>query len=402
MRHGLWRAASAWCALSGLTACSARIHQLKVDACPIVTTRAADAVEVQYLGVGGLLISRGDDVVMTAPLYSNPSLLEFAFDHDIRSDPFLIDQVLPERARKASAILVGHSHYDHLLDVPYVALHHAKDASIYGSVTTRNLLAPILTALQAGGRDVIPLDDKALDPWKQQPGEWVKVGKAVRVMAIRSEHSDQFELSLLGIRLPFHVFRGVVQHDALRELPHRGSEWAEGTVFAYLIDFLDEKDQPIFRVYYQDSGANQDIGLPTSAQLEAWGRRTVDLAVICVGGEWKRLRAHPESLIRALRPRFALLAHWEDFFVTQRAACVDKEFRSPPAAPRLLGFLHRTDVDRFRGRVKKAVKEEGLATRTWLPCPTASSFRLPVGSDDIVEAKTQYDCSPFYRYPLAP
>jgi hypothetical protein len=140
------------------------------------------------------------------------------------------------------------------------------------------------------------------------------------------------------------------------------------------------------------------IGVPGPAQLAAWGRDRVDLALICEGGEFRRLVSHPETIIRELRPRFALLIHWEDFFATQRAACVDKVFRSPPNVPALLSKLDSTDVQRFRTRIKETDKK--LHDRTWLPCPTASTLKLPVGRDDVRTTETAFDCDRFYRYPI--
>lgn len=374
-------------------ACAAPIHKLKIAECPVVTTKAGDFVDVRYLGVGGVLLSRGSDVILTAPLYSNPSLVEFAADHQIRSDPTLIERLFPLAGRAARAILVGHSHYDHLMDVPYVALNLATSADVYGSQTTVNLLHEISGKLAP--RQVIALDQDAFDPWSGKPGRWQPITKTLRVMAIRSEHSDQFELKMLGLKMAFHTARGL-QDKPLAELPKRASEWAEGGVFAYLIDFLDERGVPVFRVYYQDSGTNWNIGLPSATLLDG---KNVDLALICVGGEFKRLRGHPEHLIRVLKPRFALLIHWEDFFVTQQAACVDKAFRSTPTMPGLYGHIDTTDVERFRTRIKET--DKSLFARTWLPCPTASTFRLPLGNEAVQASRTTFDCDQFYSLPVA-
>ena len=399
---GQWRRLVGVCgAVLGLCACTARIHQLKISQCPAVTTKAVDAVNVRYLGVGGVLLSRGSDVVLTAPLYSNPSLVEFAADHQIRSDPGVIDRLFPPEGKAAQAILVGHSHYDHLLDVPYVALNLATSAKVYGSQTTVNLLDSIRKALQQGGRDVIALDRYALDPGLGQKGLWLPITRTLRILAIRSEHSDQFEMSAMGLHMPFHMFRGG-QDTPLSELPQHPSGWPEGPVFAYLIDFLDEQGDPVFRVYYQDSGADRGVGLPSPQFLKESGRERVDLAIVCLGGAFERLREHPESLIEVLRPRYALYTHWEDFFVTQRAACSDGVYRGLPTTPRMFSFLRETEVDRFRGRFKAKARTIDPEPRAWLPCPTASTFSFPVGGGAIDDSrKAPVDCERFYEYPVA-
>jgi hypothetical protein len=392
---------AAWAAAFALAGCTARIHKLDVAECPAVTTTATDAVNVRYLGVGGVLLRRGSDVILTAPLYSNPGLVEFAADHQIRPDPMAIDRLFPDEGKAAQAILVGHSHYDHLMDVPYVALNLARSADVYGSQTTVNLLDSIRKTMQANGHDVYALDEKALDPSAGQPGTWTSITKTMRVLAIRSEHSDQFEMSTMGLSLPFHMFRGG-QDTPLSALPEHPSGWPEGRVFAYLIDFLDGSGTPVFRVYYQDSGADKDVGLPSRKVLEDSGRDRVDLAIVCLGGAFERLRDHPEALVTTLRPRFVLFAHWEDFFVTQRAACSDEVFRGLPTTPRLFGFLRQTEVGRFRGRFEAAAKTVKPRPRSWLPCPTASTFAFPVGDEPIDDDRpVTFDCEPFYRYPAA-
>jgi hypothetical protein len=74
-------------------------------------------------------------------------------------------------------------------------------------------------------------------------------------------------------------------------------------------------------------------------------------------------------------------------------------FRSPPNVPALLSKLDSTDVRRFRTRIKETDKD--LYERTWLPCPTASTLRLPVGSGEVRSSTTSFDCDRFYRYPIA-
>ena len=76
---------------------------------------------------------------------------------------------------------------------------------------------------------------------------------------------------------------------------------------------------------------------------------------------------------------------------------MDEEFRSPPNVPSMFGAMRSTDVDRFRKRIRKA--DADLSKRTWLPCPTASTFRFPVGGGDVTESKTTFDCKPFETLP---
>ena len=351
-------------------------------------------MRVQYLGVGGFLVSRGrEDVLLTAPLYSNPSLVEYLLDHDLRPDTDLIDRFLPEDAAQARAILSGHSHYDHLLDAPYVALHHAKKAAIYASRTTDHLLARLRGSFPGG--DVVPLDELAWDNGREAPGQWIQLTSRLRFTAIRSEHADQAVLSVpFGSAVPFHLARGKV-HDDLEALPQRGSQWAEGTVFAFVIDFLDDRGGIAFRIYYQDSGTNPPQGFIPSALLPPYpDGRHADLAILCVGGEFRRLDRHPERIIANTRPRYVLLAHWEDFFVPQTAYCVEGRINALPSAK--ASFFGRTHTGDFVKRVRRAISAEHLDTQVWLPCPTLSTFEFPVaGSAKLATGKADPSRAPF-------
>jgi hypothetical protein len=100
-------------------------------------------VQVKYLGAGGVVIKRGDDVLLTAPFFSNPSILRVAFG-EIAPRKDQIDRFLAPPGNGlagATAVLVGHAHYDHLMDVPYIKQKYMPKAKIYGSDTMKFTLA---------------------------------------------------------------------------------------------------------------------------------------------------------------------------------------------------------------------------------------------------------------------
>jgi len=386
------RAALAVVFASGLSACSIPVYRKSIETCPRATLPGGtDHVFVQYLGVGGVLLSRGEDLVLTGPLYSNPSLFEVLLDHEIRTDDDLVDQLLPKGAKAAKAILVGHSHYDHLMDVPYVAAHEATQAIVYGSSTTQRLLASRKDV------KVVALDAAAYDP---DVGKviWTPITKTLRLLAIRSQHSDQLTFDLFDQTIPLHLHRGSAEADRA-ELPQRASEWAEGPVFAFLIDFLDSDEKPIFRVYYQDSGANSPWGFVPAELLPPHADgKAIDLAILCVGGAFERLVSHPRAILANTQPRFALLAHWENFFVTQRSYCVDpRQIEGLPdtKASFLAKVFKRNQTARFLDSLEQARKDLHLPTEVWLPCPTRSAFELPLAGDPTIPRDTDvtYDCA---------
>src|SRR3982751_3624429 len=83
----------------------------------------ARLVSVTYLGAAGLLIQHEGHVLLTAPFFSSPSFDSvrprvarlLRSGQRISSDTAVIERFLPKDADRATAILVGHGHYDHLM-----------------------------------------------------------------------------------------------------------------------------------------------------------------------------------------------------------------------------------------------------------------------------------------------
>jgi len=256
-------------------------------------------VQVKYLGAGGVVIKRGDDVVVTAPFFSNPSIPRVAFGEvAAREDEIRRSLERPGNGLAgAKAILVGHAHYDHLMDVPFIWSTYMRQAKIYGSDTMKNTLAafPIPADRVVSVEPDMHTDTKA-GTWypkdEQEP-------RRVRFMALKSEHAPIF----------WHIkfFEGAYD-SPLKEKPTRAYQWREGQTLAYLIDFMSADGKTVeFRVHYQDAASTPPLGFPPDD-----GRR-VDLALICMPG-FNQVKNYPEELIERLQPRFVVLIHWEDFF----------------------------------------------------------------------------------------
>lgn len=332
--------------LSGACA-SFTVH---ADQCPTHGTAGPYALTVQYLGSGGYRVQYRD-VVLFGPQYTNPGLLEVTFEHQIRTDQALVDALLPESATAAKAIIVGHAHYDHAMDVPYVATAHAKAAKVYGSATLGHLIQSVVPS----GRFVDVGPEAATD-------SFIAINARLRLWPIQSQHSDQTRprVPLIGLDLPLRQWRGLVTTPQPR-LPVTASEWAEGEVYAYVLDFLDESGAVAFRVYYQDSGTDRPIGYPTHVLADG---RAVDVALLCIGGDITRLIDHPAGIIRNMRPRYVLLGHWEDFFAPQTD--VRRTGRVQP--------LPGLDVSSTVNLARSALRHAGRDSEPLVPCPTSSIF----------------------------
>lgn len=265
---------------------------------------AGDTLQLTYLGTGGWIMERAGVKVMTGPLYSNPAFVATGLS-DIAADTVEIDRHMAAYdVHDTRAILVGHAHYDHLMDVPRVAERFAPGARIVGSETVRNTLGT-----WSGLWDRVDLvEEHAGD--QETPGEWMRYGPEVRVLPLRSHHAPHFD--------GYTLYRGSVDRPRT-EPPRRADEWLDGETFAFLVDFLDPDGRIAFRVYYQDAVAEAPYGFAPDARI---AEHPVDVAIF-VPATFDQVDWHPEAFVENLKPKRILLGHWENFFVP-----VDSETRS--------------------------------------------------------------------------
>jgi hypothetical protein len=340
------------CACSGPTA--APLPDADAPAPDAVDAPAAvddTPLEVDELGVQGFVLRHGDDVVMTAPLFTRQSAIEVTFNVALAPDTAAIEAgLVDEPLADVRAVISGHAHYDHLIDVPHV-LDLAPNAVAYTNLTGRHVLAALAPDRPAGctnaapvpglPRDrVIAVDDPLAShvdytncPDQRPPGaplegSWLAVpGSRVRLMAVCSQHPAQ-----VG---PYHFGEGSIDEDQCA-LPSAASGWLEGQTLAFLIDFLDDNGKPAFRVFYQDAPTNPPIGHVPAALL---ADKQVDLAILCVGSA-DAVEDHPGQVLANLMPRYALSGHWEDFF------------QPVDATPTPIPFL---DLDGYLARAEAAL-----------------------------------------------
>jgi L-ascorbate metabolism protein UlaG (beta-lactamase superfamily) len=327
-------------------------------------------VQVTFLGVGGVIVRWQGAAILTAPLFSNPTVGEMALS-EIHADPQLIDALLRQDVSGVKAILVGHSHYDHLMDVPYVALHRATGADILGNDAMVKLLHPIERALGTpprANRLVSMQSNRVYEP----------DGVPIRVKAVLSEHSPQMgprlinrTARLLSWLIPFPevtLWRGEDEF-ALDALPTRVGRWPAGTPLAFVIELLDPVTRAVaFRLYYQDSPTRHPYGYPERVS------DGYDLALLTMGGATE-FRSFPGDIVKHLDPRFVMGIHWEDFFDPRKLPL-------PREVNRREAILYAPGVeeDKFLKAVRAAQRAGG---RALVPCPdkTATFVRGASGWD---------------------
>ncbi len=323
-------------ALVLLCACSGSIRGLPVD---FGSGECSAAFQLRYLGAGGFLIRSQEAVLLTAPFFSNPSLWRVLVGR-ISADPEQIDralQPLHDTLAAVEAILVGHAHYDHLMDLPYLATRYAPKARIFGSQTAVNTLAEALDPQR-----LVSVEDQA--GTSRQPGQWQWTnGGRIRFMALESAHAPHFG--------GWKFFSGHYDRE-LSAPPTRASGWREGQTLSYLVDFLGPEGQVEFRLYYQDAASTPPAGFPPAFD-QAADQQRVDVAILCASG-YEQVENYPEGIAQHLNPRTVVLAHWEDFF-------------SPlPEAPLQLRRVPRLDLQRLVRRLERVLAPD---TRIELPAP---------------------------------
>ena len=249
-----------------------------------------------YLGTGGWIMEHAGEMLLTGPLFSNPDIFRVGF-RPLISDTALVDRYMGEYdVAAARAILVGHGHYDHLMDVPRVSTRHAPSARIVGSTTVANALG---TWSGLADRVEVVSGDDAGD--RVTVGRWMAFGPRLRVMALRGHHGPHFD--------DLTLFKGTIDHPR-RTQPSNAREWLDGPTYAFLIDFLNDAGETVFRIYYQDAVMQPPKGF---APEQVIAQRPVDVAIF-VAATFDQVDWHPEAFVENLAPSSVILGHWENFF----------------------------------------------------------------------------------------
>lgn len=257
-----------------------------------------DAVVIRYLGAGGLYVGWRGEAILTGPFFSNPGVAEVL----LRSMRFrwgaIRDGLSGVPMARVGAILAGHSHYDHVGDLPVVAGRLAPWTRLYLNRSGANALA----AYPRLRERVVTLEDHV--------GEWLHLTDAsgrplpFRVRAVPSEHAPHFD----GITL----WTGETSESPRPWRHRRYSSLEAGRTYAFVIDLLDSAAEgaPVrYRIHWQDSASQAPAGIPPPELRE----RPYDLAVVVLASA-HLVEPYPEDLLRAIRPRHVLVTHYEDFF----------------------------------------------------------------------------------------
>ncbi|MCG8907717.1 hypothetical protein [Pseudomonas sp. DP-17] len=254
--------------------------------------------KLTYLGVGGWLVRWRGEALLFAPSFSNPAFPPLL----VSAKPQRIDEFMP-KAADVSVLLIGHSHYDHLIDVPWVMQKYTPRATAYGPETAGHILSAVKPPLKFVNvepkRAAVSCASDGTRCRVAQSGTWLSSGP-FRFMPLESRHAPHF----LGIDLLPGAY-----HADLERLPRTVWGWREGTTLAWLVDLVGEDGRTVYRLHYQDSASTPPMGFPPIVL----DNKRVDVEILCAAS-WDQVEQYPGALLRVTRPRRVALGHWEDFF----------------------------------------------------------------------------------------
>lgn len=225
-------------------------------------------VTVTWLGTAGFALSHDGFTVLIDPYLTRAPLRGLL--GGLRSDPAAVARHAPQ----ADAIVAGHTHFDHVLDVPAIA--KATGATVYGSRSCVRLCR--LEGVPEA--QVVDVESRGREPSRAEVGPF-------ELRFIPSVHS-----AFLFGRIPSP---GDISD--CDQIPLRTHQYRCGAVFGVDVRVAGR------RIYH----------LGSADLLDAHPERDVDLLLMCVAGWTTTVRFAPR-VMGALRPGAVLLSHWDNFF----------------------------------------------------------------------------------------
>ncbi|MGH8455847.1 MAG: MBL fold metallo-hydrolase [Stenotrophobium sp.] len=227
-----------------------------------IPARDGDALRIQYLGTAGFVISNAQRTLVLDPYLTRPGLFT-SLTAPLVPDTKLIARLIP----KADDVLIGHAHYDHILDGPDLC--KQTGARLIGSGAT----------LQVGLAAGLPRSQIVVTTGREDiaSGAWT-------VRGLPSRHGKIFG------RIPFpgDITNPPPWPPRMRDLRH-------GLVLNWLIDTGALKVMHIDSADFIDS--------------ELQGQRA-DIVCLCAIGRQSRPH-YVRDVVNYLRPRWIIPCHWD-------------------------------------------------------------------------------------------
>jgi L-ascorbate metabolism protein UlaG (beta-lactamase superfamily) len=226
-------------------------------------------VEVRWTGAAGLDLTHEGQTILVDPYLSRPGKLQLLLRR-VLPRVELIKQYLESLPGELSAIILGHTHFDHALDIPEMV--KGFDGPLVGSKSLDTLLS--IHGMQS--RVAIC-----------EGGERVELPGGALVTMLRSQHG----LVLFG-RVPYPG-----EIDPTARPPLKASQYRVGTVFAPKLEF---------------GGITfMHVGSANLVESELQGH-SCDVLFMGVPG-WKKVPEYISRLLEIAKPKTVIPFHFDDF-----------------------------------------------------------------------------------------
>jgi hypothetical protein len=263
-------------------------------------------ITIQYLGAGGVLLTKGETTIAIDPFFSNGALhyknwLKPKKKHlFIQPDTSVIKEISSiTNLKNVSAVFVTHAHYDHLLDIPqlYDKL-FVKQPNVYGNNSVNNILKNLIP------QDKLVNAQDSASQYLKPEIHWINVGSSFRVMPITSDHAPHYKF--------IKLYDGESIDSPSKEEYYNGTDinvWKEGRTLAYLVEIIERTDT--FRIHIQTSATTPNDGLPPADYIKKVG--SIDMVMFCMAS-FDNVSDYPDKLLKYLSPKKMIVVHWENFF----------------------------------------------------------------------------------------
>lgn len=272
---------------------------------------ARGKIQVRWTGAAGLEITKDQQTVLIDPYHSRLGKRDVFFKALVPRS-HAIEEYLGSLPGELSAVIVGHTHFDHALDIPIIA------RKFHGPIVGNASLESLMALHGMPGRVIIPERRETID----LPGR-------ITLTMIPSAHG----LVAFG-RVPY---TGDI--DPSDSPPLKARQYRHGKVYMSKV----KMGQMTFI----------HAGSANFVESELDGHRC-DVLFMCVPG-WKRIPQYCIRLPKILQPEVIIPFHFDDFSAPMDGNMV----------ARTLPFQ---DMKRFLGRISQALpRAEIRVPRTFEP-----------------------------------
>lgn len=228
-------------------------------------------IKIRWLGAAGIELSTDDQTILIDPYLSRISKYNIFFGRPSPKND-IIQRYFESLSAKLSAILTGHTHFDHAMDIPEFA--KLSDCDIIGSRS----LDTLLTIHGQPGRVLVC-----------KGRELVQISGGIRVDMIQSAHG---RVALGRVPYPGEIDPGL-------KPPLKANQYRLGTVFSPKVE--------------TGGGTILHVGSANFIESELDGHHC-DILLMCVPG-WKKNPAYAAQLPKIVQPKIIIPIHFDDFSV---------------------------------------------------------------------------------------